>query len=134
MVKKLMKQKKGWTKILEVFVAIVLLASILSLILQDQNQETNNFERIYKKQNTAYQIIQNNNSLRSDVLSGKATKEINSTINNTLAEMDCKAKICPIKKDCNINIDKQQESYAQETILYANETHYKPKKLKSVCW
>lgn len=128
------KQKKGWTKILEVFVAIVLLASILTVVLESENQEDNEFQRIYEKQHTASKIIQMNHSMRSSILSGQVTKEINATLNKTLPEMECKAKACSLRNECSLQSNQENEIYAQETQFYANETHYKPKKLKIFCW
>ncbi|MFB6246714.1 MAG: hypothetical protein ABEI74_03945 [Candidatus Pacearchaeota archaeon] len=126
--------KKGWTKILEVFVAIVLLASILTVVLEGENQEDNEFQRIYEKQHTASKIIQMNQSMRSSILSGQVTKEIKATLNKTLPEMECKAKTCSISKECGLQKNQESEIYAQETRFYANVTHYKPKKLKIFCW
>lgn len=130
-----MQNKKGWIRILEVFIAISLLAGVLTIILQSQEtEEGSQFQEIYEKQHTASKIIQMNQSLRADALTGQVSKGINSTLNKTLPNMECKTKICGLDQQCPLDENIEEEIYAQTTQIFANETHYKPKNLRIFCW
>lgn len=135
MVRKAFYKKRGWTRVIEVFVAVMLLMGVLTVILQQQEIESENrFKEIYEKQHSVTKEIQMNQSMRSSIISGQITKEINSTIEKRLKEMECKPKICTMDQECQIQNNIEEEIYAQTTKIYSNTTHYKPKKIKIFCW
>ena len=132
-----MENKKGWTTMIEVFVSILLLAGVMTLILNvGDPQETRTSEIIYKEQALALKIIQLDDSLRKDVLADTAPNNI---IKETISsDFDCSSKICVLNEDCNLDSlpeeAKNKEIFVKSTLITATIDDYLPKELKLFCW
>ncbi len=141
----MVKNKRGWVKIVEAFAAVLLISGVALLILGTGNFKKNNSsEKIYEDENTLLNKIQSNNTLRNKIL------EINSfpiewedanfppivydTIQIEAPQyLLCEGKICEINDLC-LRQYEEISIYSKEVIVSANLTNYSPRKLKLFCW
>ena len=64
-----MKNKRAWIKIVEAFVAILLVVSVLLIVLNEGYIEKNDISlKVYEIELSILREIQSNNSLRADIL------------------------------------------------------------------
>lgn len=142
----MLKNKKGWIKIIEAFLAILLIAGA-ALIIINKNQGfkiEDTSKKIYELELNVLREIQLNSSLRNDVLS-KDTLPVNWTdfplavknhINDkmSISNLDCEGKICGADSSCEgINLP-EKNIYVQRVIISANLTDYKLRQIKLFCW
>jgi len=133
MVKK--KNKKGWTTIVEVFISILLLAGLMTVILNSGAvKDSGKSEVIYKEQARVLKIVQLNDSLRDQILNGNLN-QVEQTINNTMPNyLECKAKICVLNGVCDLDIEIDKEVYVKRVLITTNMVKYDPKELRLFCW
>ncbi|MCF7910658.1 hypothetical protein K9L16_03230 [Candidatus Pacearchaeota archaeon] len=145
--------KKGWLKIVEAFIAIMLVVGV-SLILLDQGyfKKDDVSSRVYDSQLTILREVQSNVEFREQVLNTSnenlpikwddfeennldVLKEtIKSRIPNYLF---CKAMICGIDSGCELEVEEHpadKDLYAQTVGIAATTTTYNPRQLKLFCW
>lgn len=142
----MVKNKRGWIRIVEVFIAILLLASLTTMIIRNEKsiQEKSKSEEIYKEQETALEIIRLNETLREKILKvtvpiesteAEFPLEINNTLRNTISNyLECYAKICNLNSECNLKDKSEKETYVASAVIFANNEEYNPKELKLFCW
>ena len=129
-----MKNKRGWLKILEVFMAILLLASILTIILSNQSvPENKKTEQIYKQQAFALRKIQLDDALRKKVLE---SIDVQDEINKSMPSyLDCKIKNCLFGSECNLdNVPENKDVYVKSILITTNGDEYETRELKLFCW
>ena len=138
--------KKAWIKIVEAFVAILLVAGVLLIVIsQGYIGKKDISGQVYDVQISILREIQLNDTLRNDVLDVNDPIEwdeedfplsiknkINSRVPNYL---ECKARICEIEdKSCELNEYPKGDVYAESTVITAVLETYGPKQLKLFCW
>ena len=141
------KNKKGWIKILEAFMAILFLAVILTaIVIQMDSKEDVIYERISKIEKEILQEIQFNETLRVatigssvvpvDSLNGEFPVLINDTFREKVPHTwKCEMKICSGVGECVFSeTPESREIYADSIIIGASKEDYSPKKLKIFCW
>ena len=132
----MIKGKKGWVKILEAFISVVLIIGVALIIINQKDFNVNgSSQKIYDIETSILREIQLNNSLRSDVLNGLVSPGINSTLNlKKPTYLDCQTKICGIGIICDLSINVEKNIYVRSVIISSNTTEYNPKQLKLFCW
>lgn len=139
MVNNLFRNKKGWIKIVEAFIAIMLVTIIFLIVLNKgfENKD-DDFPRIHEAEIIILREIQLDNDLRSDVLGVNPGSDgllwvgfPNEKVPNYLI---CEAKICNIGDLCVLNDPIQTDIYSESVIISANLTVFDPKQLKLFCW
>lgn len=140
-----MVNKHGWIRIVEAFVAVLLIAGLVLVVLgKGYLEQTEPEDDIYEAERAVLTSIQLNESLRSEVL-GVATIPIESTeggfpsgilnkINNTAQYLNCSAKICSLDDNCIIEFIDDKNIYTREIPITTNSTSYNPRKLKIFCF
>jgi len=141
---KLNKQKKGWIRIVEAFMAIVLLLGFVFVILIQVNPFSKGTSLLKTNNIKILKVIETNFSLRNLVLASSPPINSNETnfpselneslIKNTLSGETCFLYICSVESECNLNEDIQKEVYSSEILIFSNETLYSPRKLKVFCY
>ncbi len=132
------KNKRAWIRLVEAFIAILLVAGILFLIITQKDMEKDISAQVYQKEVSILREIEMNKTLRGEVLnidtfpaSWEITQEIPS-------HLDCLAKICEITDVCVLEEELEEEItgdiYAQSVGIFANLTRYNPRQLKIFCW
>jgi len=140
-----MKNKKGWIKIIEAFAAILLITIIMLLVITNKNtQNQQTYSKIYNKQILILREIQLNSTLRNDILNlntetpvtGEDIPEsIITKINQRkIPNLICKAIICSINSDCELENLPEKDIYVQSAVISATKEIYNPKQIKLFCW
>lgn len=129
--------KKGMMKILEAFIAILIITGVLFVIVFNKIESSSNKEEtIYQLQTSVLKEISDNEGLRRAVLSG-TTPDIavlKDFIKTRIPkEFDFEILICEIDEVCNLEAYRK-EIYANEVIISSTLQEYKPKKLKLFIW
>lgn len=130
--------RKAWIRILEVFLAILLIIGSVLVILGRKAPETNVSDEIYTRQRQILDIISKNDSLRDDIIIGENTK-VNQAISKLVPNSwNFTTNICDINLNCPnpVSADKiiDKDVYATEVLVISNLTYYNPKKLRFFVW
>ncbi len=140
------KSKRGWIRLIEVFIAILLLAGVLLVVVNRSNSPDKDslYIEISQKEFAILRDIELNNTLRTEILSITPPVEWDSfspelqnvknrIINLTPSNLECKAKICQINEDCTMSEFSGKNVYAESVLISANLNTYSPRQLKLFC-
>jgi hypothetical protein len=142
-----MKNKKGWLKMAEAFISILLIGTLLAFAISEKsgvNEE--NYNRIHLQERNLLSKIQLNESIREEVLSlssiPKESSEsgfpsmLNSTVNEINSNgLECMYKICDTGEDCSLNSEPvKKELFGESIIIYSTKTTFNPRSLNLFCW
>ncbi len=124
--------KKGWIRIVEAVIAVLLIATVLLTVYSRQASKTQN-EEIISTISAILDGIVNDNRLRQDVLNYKA-ENINSFVRERLpAVLDFTVKICDVNDVCGPDVYRK-EVFADERIVSSTLQEYDATKLKLFVW
>lgn len=140
-----MKNKKGWIRIVEALVAILLITGFLILLIENQeNGKKDISSKVYVTENAILREIQSNNTYRGYILGiGETFVEfenfndnLKEHINNRIPNyLNCTGKICDFDYDPVCVIDSlKKDIYVRSVMIATDSTIYKPKLLKLFCW
>jgi len=141
-------EKKGWIKIVEAFVAILLIAGVLLIVVsQGYFGKKDISSQVYDIEISVLREVQLNDSLRDDVLGADTPIEsdddgfpqsIKDKFNSRIPDyLDCKSKICWLNESCDLEESPKKDVYAEAVIITTSlETPEEEqlKKLKLFCW
>lgn len=128
----LVGNKKGWIKIAEAFIAVILIAAIM-LTVYAVPKKTRSNEVILNTEDSILDEIAQNEKLRQDVMDNNVS-DINSLVSSRIpGNLNFTIKICSIDDVCGIDIYRK-EMYARERIISSSLIEYNPKKLKIFMW
>ena len=132
------KNKKAWMRIIEAFVAIMIISGAVLVVLSKQTKKADISEAVYERQGDILGVMATNDSLRSEVLSGGGsgiTNLIDLSLPNNWAYT---TRICNIDEICNsAETPNDKDVYVSETIVSANLTDYpgrRTKKFRFFVW
>ena len=139
------KNKRGWIRIVEAMVAILLISGFLILILDNQdNGQKDISKKVYLVENAILREVQLNQTYREYILGIEETSvEFNAFDTNLKTHIEsripnylnCTGKICDFDLDPVCNIDSLEENiYVQSVMIATDGTTYEPKLLKIFCW
>ena len=129
------KDIKAWLRIVEAFIAILIVIGVVLVVLTKQSPGANISESVYEKQRQILNIISKNNGLRAFVLAGN-----NAQINNAISDMvpaswNYATEICELDSICNsASTPNDKEVYTTEVVITSTLTQYSPKKLRFFVW
>jgi len=134
-IRKIKTNRKAWLRILEAFLAVVIVLSAVLIIMVKQKPKTDISEEVYETQRQVLDIISKNDSLRNNILMQDNTK-INSLISNLIpGNWNYSTNICNISLICPNPVQVYEtEVYTTEIIVTSNLTKYSPKKLRFFVW
>ena len=129
----MMRNKKGWIRIVEAFIAILIVASVLFVItsrvpIRDRTEEIHETQRFVLEQ------IATNNTLRGEILEGNKDNSEIFIENNIPTHWNFTVEICEVDNICGMPFYVEEEVYADEILITSNLTKYSPKKLKLFVW
>ena len=140
----LISQTKGWIRIIEAFVMILLITGILLIVLnKGYISKNDNSQEIYENEQGILREIQLNNSLRQEILDiGVLPVEWdifpenvkNKIISEIKPYLNCEAKICDVNEICVLSKISNEDIYVQKAIITATLEKYSPRQLKLFCW
>ncbi len=144
-----MKNKRGWIRIVEAFLSILLVAAVLVIVVNQQNiQQNDSSPKIYNYEIYILRTIELNDTLRSEII-GISNSLLPSTSDNyttfpadvknqiaTIAPsaLLCAAEICYTNSTCNFWQSISKDVYAQRIFITSTLQTYSPKQLKLFCW
>lgn len=142
-----MKNKRGWIRIVEAFLAVLLIGAVLVIIINQQNnsQQINPSTGIYNYEVYILRTIELNDSMRDEILTisnpnlpvgwGVFPLDIKNKITNlTLSSLYCQAQICLTNDTCQFELKLSKDVYAQSIFITATNNNYNPRQLKLFCW
>jgi len=134
-----MVNKRGWIKIVEAFIGIMLIMVVLLIVVTQGYTKTNESSKIYEQEVGVLRDIELNKSLRQEVLNaemgGEIPDEIETKINNDIPTyLNCIAKICDIREECNMGEEIEKDIYVQSIFIAGNLNTYSPRQLRLFCW
>jgi len=139
-----MKNKKGWIRIVEAMVTILLIAGFLILIIDNpENGKKDISAKVYITENAILREVQANSTYRTYILGIDTSIELgdfNTGLKNHITSripeyLNCTSKICDFGTDPVCNIDSLEEAiYVRSVMIAADSTTYDPKLLNIFCW
>lgn len=141
-----MKSRRGWIRVVEAFVAVLLIVGVLLFVINKGYIGKKDISKqIYDSEISILREIELNDILRSEILSLQIDENgvmvTNSNLPNVYQKiknrspeyLECEGKICELDKICIIeNTDK--DIYAQAVAISSTNTIYSPRQLKLFCW
>jgi hypothetical protein len=136
----MVRNNKGWVKIVEAFIGIMLIASVFLIVLNKESKDKDDFSRIHEAEIAILREIQLDNDMRSEILNATPgsnglswTGFPNEKVPNYL---DCVAKICNAGDLCILQNPLQTDIYSESIIISTTlqATKFDPRKLKLFCW
>ncbi|MEA3414258.1 MAG: hypothetical protein U9Q99_01905 [Nanoarchaeota archaeon] len=138
------KNKRGWIKIVEAFLAILLLITIVLLAVNTKYLNINKEETFYNLENKIFQRIQINKTLRNNILSSEIPiNSSNPSFSNLLINeleystplgINCNMAICPTNFSCDTEEGINKSIYVKEILIVGNSTVYSPRIVKLACY
>jgi len=141
-----MKSKKGFLRIVEAFIAILIIAGAMSYVYVQKIDKPNEAESIKQLEKIILTQIANNEDLRLAVLKGDSGLETSEavnhriTINNTISpsvpsEYNFATKICNLDQVCELGTyNANKEVFVNEITVSSTLEYYGPKKLRLFMW
>ena len=125
---------RGWIRIVEAFIAIIILIGAALLIISEQPKNTDISSQVYAKESSIIDYVSNNESLRNQILNGD-TSGTNAAIGKIITgNFAYTTNICDITSICNQNVPYDRDVYSKEVIISSNLSQYSPKKLVFSVW
>ena len=140
-----MKNKRGWIRIVEAFIAVLLIAgALLYVIDKGYIGKTDISEQVYEIQLSVLREIELDSDLRLEILSSGSINsgeyevhvDISERIDNRIPDyLLCESAVCDLEKICwSDNVPGDKDIYAQAVAISAQGLEYGPRQLKLFCW
>lgn len=138
------KNKKGWIKVIEAFIAIIALIGILTIIIQSERVSSERINIFEEKSLEILKGIQMDETLREEILT-ESTIPVSSEDsgfpapiktyldNSNLKTSECILKICAVNDDCLITSPDNAEVFSKDILVTSTKDYYNPRKLKIFC-
>tara|TARA_Y100000034_G_C6903455_1_gene418571 strand:+ start:1758 stop:2183 length:426 start_codon:yes stop_codon:yes gene_type:complete len=136
------KETKAWIRILEVFIAILIVMGTVLIIMTRNAPRLDISDNVYEKQRQILKIVSKNDSLRAEIIDPSVSAN-NPVVNNAIDKMlpnpwSFATNICELDLVCSNPTSSQEtfekDVYATEVIITSNLTEYSPKKLRFFVW
>lgn len=141
----IIKNRKGWIEIVEVFITVFLLTGVLFVVIENSNpKEKIITPLIYEKEIAMLREVELNDTLRADMLSVTLPVEWDGFSSNlprvkdkissmTPTNLECVAKLCELNDICTSDELTQGSIYVKSLVISADLTNYSPRQLKLFC-
>jgi len=127
--------RKAWLRIVEAFLAVIIVLGAVLVILSKQPPEKDISEDVYEKQRAILDVISKNDDLRAEIIEENNT-QVNNTIQNLIpSSWEFATNICELDDICpNPRAYENKEVYATEVVITSTLEKYNPKKLRFFVW
>jgi len=137
-----MRNKRGWIRIVEAFIAVLLIAGVLLFVInKGYIGKSDISDQVYDIQLSVLREIELDNSLRVSVLQYNESRGdslpsgITTKVNQRKPDyLTCSAKICDLDVICSLDQYIDTDVYAQAVAIAAQGDLYYPRQLKLFCW
>lgn len=125
---------KAWIRIVEAFIAIIIITSAFLIIIQNQTSKADIEKVIHEKQTEILNMISDNETLRAEILN-EDTIGTNQFITKVLPNnFGFDTNICELNEICPGDTPLDKQIYVSERMIASNLTKYSPKKLRFFIW
>jgi len=136
------KNKKGWIRIAEAFIAVLLVIGIAIIVVGGGIQIEGTSEKVHDIEISILREIQLNNTLRSEILGTSGIikwkdfpLETKNKIQNKMVNwLECVAQICLPENPCLLEGESEKSIYAQSVLITSTLDIFNPRQLKLFCW
>ena len=126
---------KGWIRVVEAFISILLVVSVLLIVLSSNLLvNKNQSSEIHEIELNILRDIQVDDDLRLEVLNENLDPVQTRITTKTPSYLECEAIICEIDGDCDLSSSQEKDIYVQSIFISAQGGNYGPKQLKLFCW
>lgn len=143
-----MKNKRGWIRIVEAFLSVLLITVVLIIVVNQQSAQKNDpSSKMYDYEIYIIRGLEFNDTIRNEIVSisnsilpltsGQSAfpqDVINQIANATPSSLLCAAQICNTNSICNFGQKIDRDVYAQRVFITSSLQSYSPKQLKIFCW
>ena len=144
-----MKNKRGWIRVLEVFIALLMITSVsLVAINREYKSKSDVSANVLEIENSILRNIQIDDNSREYILNLDDATELPLELGNFDTDLrtkietgipsylECDAKICAIGDGdaCEIVTASEKDAYIQSVLITANRDNFNPTILKLGCW
>jgi hypothetical protein len=136
-------RKKGWIKIVEAFISILLVTGVLLVVIQKGYIGKEDIsEAVYENQISVLREIELDSTMRQEILNSTLPvsgedipNDIKEKVNSRMPDyLECEIRICAMNEICAMQTYIDQEVYAQSVAVTATLETYDPRQLKLFCW
>jgi len=136
------KNNKGWIRIVESFIAVLIVIGAAIIVVGGGIQIEGISEKVYDIEISILREIQLNNTLRSEILETSGIiewdnfppKTKNKIENRLVSWLECAAQICPVESPCLLEGEAEKSIYAQSVLITSTLDTFNPRQLKLFCW
>ncbi len=144
------KNRRGWIKIVEAVVAILIILGVILMIINSGNTPKEDIsEKVYNAEYLMLREIELDQTLREDILNVSNSSlpvdwpyfnvtglinVANRIIEKTPDYLECEAKLCQLNKICTIDRYQDKDLYAKSIAITTSLNVYSPRQLKLFCW
>ena len=134
-----MVNKRGWIRIFEAVVAILLITGVALVVLDKSYLKKDISSEISRLEDFVLKEIKLNSTLRAEVLGtdigGEIPQLIQDKIDSRIPDkINCSAKVCAYTGNCVLDIYEEKAIFAKSTLISATPSTYNPKQFKLFCW
>ena len=141
-----MKNKKGWIKIVEAFIAIMLVMAVVLIVINRQESQVGDFSSKFREiEISILREIQLNSTMREEILATNGDITLvgsSSEAPITQAKIEeetpenilCQGKICNPQGPCLLGSTQDTSVYAEQVLITSTLETSKPRMLKLFCW
>jgi len=132
--------KRGWIKIIEAFIAILLVAGVLLFVInKGYIGKADISDKVYDAELSILREIELDDSLRSQILEaeigGNVPKDIRDKVEQRKPDyLTCEAKICKLDEICEMDTYLEKDVYSQSVAIAADREKFDPRQLRLFCW
>ena len=132
-----MNQKRGWVRILEAVLAIMIISGILIFVYSRNVEQNDQSEYVYNLQRQILSQISSDDLLRAKVLEGDVSFLEDYISESVPSSLNFAIKICEADSEIYCNIEYVEgDVYVEEVFVSTNidSPTFSPKKLRMFVW
>lgn len=136
-----MKNKKAYLRIVEAFIAILLISGVLLFVVRNDSTVSSEdiSTKIKRLEITILQAVAENSTFRSQILNDQISNELNNFVRDKKPiNYEFQLAVCGLVVACplpsNVQYPVDREIYSEAVAITTNITSYQPKQLKIFMW
>lgn len=137
--------KRGWIRIVEAFVAVLIVSGVVLIIIGNQGvKRDDGSQQVHDMEISILRKIQLNDSLRAEILGTSGVvkwDDVNMPAQTKIkiqaeipSELDCVAQICEPADLCFLNEEHEGNVFAESVVINSDLQTFNPRMLKLFCW
>jgi hypothetical protein len=137
----ILKNKKGWLKIVEAFIAVMLILATLLILLARQNSSSEMEKEITLLQTSILSSISKDEALRDEILTDSSPlTQTKAYVKGVIPSwLDFRVQVCESGVICALTdvapeVIASREIYSQNILIVATINNNQPKQLKLFLW